>query len=130
MAGEKIATWSSILRHQKAEPSNENESQRWKWTKSPIWTKMLQKTNSRNNGTFGYLLSFINPQKMPNNRIMGFFYAGAQIEQITYNFITQKGVCMNRGYRVRGRCSKTQAKKTEFNSKNLENICLYFVCNV
>ena len=45
MLGAKMATCNSMLRHQKADPSNENESHRWKWTNKPICTKMLQKTN-------------------------------------------------------------------------------------
>ena len=63
MLGAKMATWSNILRHQNADPSNENDSQRWKWTNRPICTKMLQKTNNRNAKTLGYLLSFIDPRK-------------------------------------------------------------------
>ncbi len=59
MLGAKMATWSSMLRHQNAEPSNENESQRWKWTNSPICTKMAQKTKIRYATTLGYLFSFI-----------------------------------------------------------------------
>ena len=90
MAGEKMATWSSMLRHQKAEPSNEKESQRWKWTKSPIWTKILQKTKSRNGIALGYFVNFIQPQKMPNYRIICFSYAGLRIEQKAYNFITKQ----------------------------------------
>ena len=48
-----------MLRHQKADPSKEKDSQRWKWTKSPICTKMLQKTKSKKAMALGYLLNFI-----------------------------------------------------------------------
>ena len=64
MLGAKMATCNSMLRHQKAEPSNENESHRWKWTNKPIWTKMLQKTKTRYAMELLYLVSFINPQKL------------------------------------------------------------------
>ena len=62
MLGAKMATCNSMLRHQKADPSNENESHRWKWTNKPICTKMLQKTKIRYAMELWYLVSFINPQ--------------------------------------------------------------------
>ena len=47
MLGTKMANCKSMLRHQNADPSKENESHRWKWTNSPICTKILQKTRMK-----------------------------------------------------------------------------------
>ena len=59
MLGAKMATCNSMLRHQKADPSNENESHRWKWTNKPICTKMLQKTKIRYATELLYFVSFM-----------------------------------------------------------------------
>ena len=48
-----------MLRHQKADPSNEKDSHRWKWTNRPICTKMLQKTKIRYATELLYFVSFM-----------------------------------------------------------------------